>query len=259
MAPGLADWFHRRLLVRGLRPSAVCWDHRLARGLSANGTTVRLTLDSTGLPWRLLARSTSMNRPRFRSSLTVYSGNSSSTVSCQPYSREAHRGASFDVADCVRVSLPARRCSDPLNWRRRLRCLAGKHPAWLIGCRRSIAQAGCCCSRPFSGCSRRSCSGGVVAFIYRRARSETASSFTATLVLLSDLDRHGDAGHRRQRRPRLQSGRCAVDRAFCTVVRDTQDTAYAYFLPWRSAWQSGRATCGWRWPELAWSRSRHSR
>ena len=71
--------------------------------------------------------------------------------------------------------------------------------------------------------------GGVVAFIYRRARSETASSFTATLVLLSILIAMvtqviGD----NVARAFSLVGALSIVR-FRTVVRDTQDTAYVIF------------------------------
>ena len=45
--PWLGDWFHRRLLARGLRPVCCLSYHRMARGLSVNGTTARLTLDDS--------------------------------------------------------------------------------------------------------------------------------------------------------------------------------------------------------------------
>jgi hypothetical protein len=45
--PWLGDWFHRRLLARRLRPVCRLSYHRMARGLSVNGTTVRLTLDDS--------------------------------------------------------------------------------------------------------------------------------------------------------------------------------------------------------------------
>ena len=71
--------------------------------------------------------------------------------------------------------------------------------------------------------------GGVVAFIYRRARSESASSFTATLVLLSILIAMvtqviGD----NIARAFSLVGALSIVR-FRTVVRDTQDTAYVIF------------------------------
>ena len=71
--------------------------------------------------------------------------------------------------------------------------------------------------------------GGVVAFIYRRARSERASSFTATLVLLSILIAMvtqviGD----NVARAFSLVGALSIVR-FRTVVRDTQDTAYVIF------------------------------
>ena len=71
--------------------------------------------------------------------------------------------------------------------------------------------------------------GGVVAFIYRRARSESASSFTATLVLLSILIAMvtqviGD----NVARAFSLVGALSIVR-FRTVVRDTQDTAYVIF------------------------------
>ena len=71
--------------------------------------------------------------------------------------------------------------------------------------------------------------GGVVALIYRRARSETASSFTATLVLLSILIAMvtqviGD----NVARAFSLVGALSIVR-FRTVVRDTQDTAYVIF------------------------------
>ena len=71
--------------------------------------------------------------------------------------------------------------------------------------------------------------GGVVAFIYRRARSEAASSFTATLVLLSILIAMvtqviGD----NVARAFSLVGALSIVR-FRTVVRDTQDTAYVIF------------------------------
>lgn len=46
-SPWLGDWFHRRLLARRLRPVCRLSYHRLARGLSTNGTTARLTLDDS--------------------------------------------------------------------------------------------------------------------------------------------------------------------------------------------------------------------
>lgn len=39
------DWFHRRLLVRGLRPTCQLSYLRMARGLLVNGASARLTLD----------------------------------------------------------------------------------------------------------------------------------------------------------------------------------------------------------------------
>src|SRR5262245_50728705 len=68
--------------------------------------------------------------------------------------------------------------------------------------------------------------GGVVALIYRHARSEAASSFTATLVLLSILIAMvtqviGD----NVARAFSLVGALSIVR-FRTVVRDTQDTAY---------------------------------
>jgi len=71
--------------------------------------------------------------------------------------------------------------------------------------------------------------GGVVALIYRRARSEDASSFTATLVLLSILIAMvtqviGD----NVARAFSLVGALSIVR-FRTVVRDTQDTAYVIF------------------------------
>lgn len=45
--PWLGDWFHRRLLARRLRPVCRLSYHRVARSLSTNGTTVRLTLDDS--------------------------------------------------------------------------------------------------------------------------------------------------------------------------------------------------------------------
>ena len=71
--------------------------------------------------------------------------------------------------------------------------------------------------------------GGVVALIYRRARSEAASSFTATLVLLSILIAMvtqviGD----NVARAFSLVGALSIVR-FRTVVRDTQDTAYVIF------------------------------
>ena len=45
--PWLGDWFHRRLLARRLRPVCCLSYHRMARGLSINGTSVRLTLDDS--------------------------------------------------------------------------------------------------------------------------------------------------------------------------------------------------------------------
>jgi uncharacterized membrane protein YhiD involved in acid resistance len=71
--------------------------------------------------------------------------------------------------------------------------------------------------------------GAVVAWIYRKARNEPASSFTATLVLLAVLIAMvtqviGD------NIPRAFSlvGALSIVR-FRTVVRDTQDTAYVIF------------------------------
>ena len=71
--------------------------------------------------------------------------------------------------------------------------------------------------------------GGVVALIYRRARSEGPSSFTATLVLLSILIAMvtqviGD----NVARAFSLVGALSIVR-FRTVVRDTQDTAYVIF------------------------------
>jgi len=71
--------------------------------------------------------------------------------------------------------------------------------------------------------------GGVVALIYRRARSEAPSSFTATLVLLSILIAMvtqviGD----NVARAFSLVGALSIVR-FRTVVRDTQDTAYVIF------------------------------
>jgi hypothetical protein len=71
--------------------------------------------------------------------------------------------------------------------------------------------------------------GGVVAYIYRRTRSETASSFTATLVLLAILIAMvtqviGD----NVARAFSLVGALSIVR-FRTVVRDTQDTAYVIF------------------------------
>ena len=43
----LGDWFHRRLLARRLQPVCRLSYHRMARGLSVGGTTVRLTLDDS--------------------------------------------------------------------------------------------------------------------------------------------------------------------------------------------------------------------
>jgi uncharacterized protein DUF4956 len=71
--------------------------------------------------------------------------------------------------------------------------------------------------------------GGVVALIYRRARSEPPSSFTATLVLLAVLialvtQVIGD----NVARAFSLVGALSIVR-FRTVVRDTQDTAYVIF------------------------------
>jgi uncharacterized membrane protein YhiD involved in acid resistance len=71
--------------------------------------------------------------------------------------------------------------------------------------------------------------GAVVAIIYRRARSSEASSFTATLVLLSILIAMvtqviGD----NVARAFSLVGALSIVR-FRTVVRDTQDTAYVIF------------------------------
>lgn len=71
--------------------------------------------------------------------------------------------------------------------------------------------------------------GAVVALIYRRARSAEASSFTATLVLLSILIAMvtqviGD----NVARAFSLVGALSIVR-FRTVVRDTQDTAYVIF------------------------------
>ena len=71
--------------------------------------------------------------------------------------------------------------------------------------------------------------GGVVSLIYRRARSEPPSSFTATLVLLSVLIAMvtqviGD----NIARAFSLVGALSIVR-FRTVVRDTQDTAYVIF------------------------------
>src|SRR5687768_299823 len=71
--------------------------------------------------------------------------------------------------------------------------------------------------------------GAVVAVIYRRARSSEASSFTATLVLLSILIAMvtqviGD----NVARAFSLVGALSIVR-FRTVVRDTQDTAYVIF------------------------------
>ncbi len=71
--------------------------------------------------------------------------------------------------------------------------------------------------------------GGVVARLYRLARSEPASSFTATLVLLTPLIAMvtqviGD----NVARAFSLVGALSIVR-FRTVVRDTQDTAYVIF------------------------------
>ncbi|MGH6719889.1 MAG: DUF4956 domain-containing protein [Alphaproteobacteria bacterium] len=71
--------------------------------------------------------------------------------------------------------------------------------------------------------------GGIVALIYRRTRSEPASSFTATLVLLAILIAMvtqviGD----NVARAFSLVGALSIVR-FRTVVRDTQDTAYVIF------------------------------
>lgn len=71
--------------------------------------------------------------------------------------------------------------------------------------------------------------GGVVALIYRRARSEPPSSFTVTLVLLAVLialvtQVIGD----NVARAFSLVGALSIVR-FRTVVRDTQDTAYVIF------------------------------
>ena len=71
--------------------------------------------------------------------------------------------------------------------------------------------------------------GGVVALVYRRSRFEPASSFTATLVLLSILIAMvtqvvGD----NVARAFSLVGALSIVR-FRTVVRDTQDTAYVIF------------------------------
>lgn len=71
--------------------------------------------------------------------------------------------------------------------------------------------------------------GAVVAWIYRRARSEPASSFTATLVLMTVLIAMvtqviGD----NVARAFSLVGALSIVR-FRTVVRDTQDTAYVIF------------------------------
>ena len=71
--------------------------------------------------------------------------------------------------------------------------------------------------------------GAIVAWIYRKARKEPASSFTATLVLLSVLIAMvtqviGD----NVARAFSLVGALSIVR-FRTVVRDTQDTAYVIF------------------------------
>jgi hypothetical protein len=71
--------------------------------------------------------------------------------------------------------------------------------------------------------------GAVVAFIYRRARGESSSSFTVTLVLLAILIAMvtqviGD----NIARAFSLVGALSIVR-FRTVVRDTQDTAYVIF------------------------------
>ena len=71
--------------------------------------------------------------------------------------------------------------------------------------------------------------GGVVALVYRRSRADPASSFTATLVLLSILIAMvtqviGD----NVARAFSLVGALSIVR-FRTVVRDTQDTAYVIF------------------------------
>jgi hypothetical protein len=43
--PWLGDWFHRRLLVRRLRPVCRFSYHRTARGMLSEGASARLTLD----------------------------------------------------------------------------------------------------------------------------------------------------------------------------------------------------------------------
>jgi hypothetical protein len=73
--------------------------------------------------------------------------------------------------------------------------------------------------------------GGIVAQIYRHSRAEPASSFTVTLVLLAILIAMvtqviGD----NVARAFSLVGALSIVR-FRTVVRDTQDTAYAYSGP----------------------------